>query len=179
MKSISSTQKLKLVTIAVFITAAMIAITPVVTSTDAFAAQRESRSSANADVSGMDEAESGSFGPCQAKTLTDSPEGNSLGWTPDGSDDTFTIEDSCYIQDDSTVLINVVDGAANFEVCNVDYASDNTFFEVFCNAPPADGSELHYIIFVDFKDVVGMEAPTPEEEVPSDVLARQQNSTQQ
>ena len=62
MISISNTQKLKLVTIAVFITAAMIAVTPVVTYTDAFAAQRESRSSTNADVSGMDEAESGSFG---------------------------------------------------------------------------------------------------------------------
>ena len=156
----------------------MITFTPVVSSTDAFAAQRESRSSALDEGSGVSP-ESGTFGlPCLAKTLTDSPEGNSLGWTPDGSDDTFTIEDTCYIQDDSTVLINVVDGGANFEVCNVDYASDDTFFEVFCNAPPADGSELHYIIFVDSKDVVGMETLTPEEEIPSDLLAGQ-NSTQQ
>jgi hypothetical protein len=181
MKSIVNTHKLKLVTIAVFITAAMIAVTPIVTSTDAFAAQRESRSSAPADVSTFDMSGSSPFGPCDAKTLTDSPQGNSLGWRPDGSEDTFTIDDSCYIKSDSTVLINVKDGGANFEACNVDYASDFGFFEVFCSAPPDDGSELHYIIFVEDKDVVGMEAPTPEEEVPQDVAKRQQssNSTQQ
>ena len=179
MKSIGNTYKLKLVTIVVFITAAIIAVTPIVTSTDAFAAQRESRSSAPSDVSGFDMSGSSSFGPCDAKTLTDSPQGNSLGWDPNGSADTFTINDSCYIKSDSTVLINVKDGGPNFEVCNVDYASDYDFFEVFCNAPPADGSELHYIIFVEDKVVVGMEAPTPEEEIPQDIAKRQQNSTQQ
>ena len=68
MTSISNTQKLKLVTIAVFITAAMIAVTPIVTSTDAFAAQRESRASALAESSG-DTPESGVFGPwsCASK----------------------------------------------------------------------------------------------------------------
>jgi hypothetical protein len=173
-----NTQKLKLVTIAVFITTVMIAVTPIVSSTDAFAAQRDSRSSALAEGPEVSP-ESGAFGPCLAKTLTDSPDGNSLGWDPSGSATTFTIEDPCYIKADSTVLINVKDGGPNFEVCNVDFASDFGFFEVFCNAPPAEGSELHYIIFVDFKHVVGMEAPTPEEEVPSDIAARQQNSTQQ
>jgi len=177
MNSIANTQKQKLVTIAVFITAAMIAITPIVTSTDAFAAQRESRSSALAEAPG--DTPQSVFGPCLSKTLTDSPDANNLGWNPDGSVTTFTIEDPCYIKADSTVLINVKDGGPNFEVCNVDFASDFGFFEVFCNAPPAEGSELHYIIFVDFKHVVGMEAPTPEEEVPSDIAARQQNSTQQ
>jgi hypothetical protein len=179
MTSIFNTQKLKLVTIAVFITAAMIAVTPIVTSTDAFAAQRESRASALAESSG-DTPESGIFGPwsCASKTLTDSPDGNNLGWDPNGSADTFTIDEPCYIKSDSTVLVNVKDGGPNFEVCNVDFASDFGFFEVFCNAPPAEGSELHYIVFVDFKDVVGMEAPTPAEEVPSDIAARQ-NSTQQ
>ncbi len=178
MNSIANTQKQKLVTIAVFITAVMIAITPIVTSTDAFAAQRESRSSAIAEAPG-DISASGIFGPCLSKTLTDSPDANNLGWNPDGSVTTFTIEDPCYIKADSTVLINVKDGGLNFEVCNVDYASDFGFFEVFCNAPPAEGSELHYIIFVDFKHVVGMETPTPQEEIPSDIAARQQNSTQQ
>jgi hypothetical protein len=183
MKSIGNTHKLKLVTIAVFITAAMIAVTPIVTSTDAFAAQRESRASALAEASGDTPETTGIFGPwsCASKTLTDSPDGNNLGWDPNGSADTFTIDEPCYIKSDSTVLVNIKDGGPNFEVCNVDYASDFGFFEVFCNAPPAEGSELHYIVFVDFKDVVGMEAPTPEEEVPQDIAKRQQtsNSTQQ
>ena len=178
MKSISNTQKRKLGTISIFITMAMIAVTPVVMSTDVYA-QRESRSAGLADGDGDDKSEF-FVKECRSKILTDSPEGEMLGWTPDGNDVTFTIEDKCYYKDDSTVLINVVDGGANFEVCNVDFADDKRFFEVFCNAPPAEGSELHYIIFVDEKSVVGMEAPTPEEEKPSAVLEReQQNSTQQ
>ena len=178
MKLITNTQKQTLGTLSIFITVAMIAVTPVVMSTDVYA-QRESRSSAFAEGDGDDQSEF-FIKECRSKILTDSPEGNSLGWTPDGSDDTFIIEDKCYYKDDSTVLINVVDGGANFEVCNVDFADDKRFFEVFCNAPPAEGSELHYVIFVDDKTVVGMEAPTPEEEKPSAVLEReQQNSTQQ
>ena len=183
MESIANTQKLKLVTIAVFITAAMIAVTPIVTSTDAFAAQRESRSSALAGESGTSETTGFSGEPwsCSSRTLTDTSPGNNLGWNPDGVTTTFSIDEPCYIKSDSTVLVNIKDGGPNFEVCNVDFASDDTFFEVFCNAPPAEGSELHYIVFVDFKDVVGEEAPTPEEEIPSDIAGRQQqqNSTQQ
>ena len=63
MTSISNTQKLKLVTIVVFITTAMIAVTPIITSTGAFAAgMRESRSAALAEPSGIEATESGVFG---------------------------------------------------------------------------------------------------------------------
>ena len=181
MKSMTNTPKLKLVTIAVFITATMIAVTPVIMSTDVYAAQRESRSSASSEGSGAT-TESGLFSPwsCATKILTDSPDGNNLGWNPDGiSEDTFVIDEPCYIKSDSTVVVNIKDGGPNFEVCNVDYSSDFDFFEVFCNAPPAEGSELHYMVLVDFKDVIGMKAPVPEEQIPSDIAARQQNSTQQ
>ena len=181
-----NTQKLKLGTIPIFIIGAMIALPPIVMSIDAYAAgmMRESRSSALAEGGPGDTAETGISGinSCQSKMLTDSPEGNSLGWTPDGEDTIFVIEDSCFLKADSTVLVNIKDGGANFEVCNVVYATEgNTtdFFEVFCSAPPADGSELHYIVFWGQKDIVGMEAPTPEAELPSDISARQQNSTQQ
>lgn len=65
-------------------------------------------------------------------------------------------------------------------MCNVDYYSDKGFFEVFCNDPPADGSELRYMVLVqDFGfDIIGAE-PTPMEEIPQDILARKQptNST--
>ena len=93
------------------------------------------------------EFKSGSESPwtCASKIINDSPEGNALGWDPDGSKTTFSIDEPCYLEQDSTVLINVKDGAANFEVCNVDYRTDN-FFEVFCDAPPSDGSELRYLV---------------------------------
>jgi hypothetical protein len=175
MKSIANFKQLTMITIAIFITVALITATSAIMSTNAYA-ERSMRASSDGG-----EESTGAFGSdtpwsCASKVLTDSPEGNALGWNPNGGRTIFPIDEPCYLENDSIVLVNVKDGALNFEVCNVDYSTDG-FFEVFCNAPPAEGSELRYSVLVqDFGfDVIGA-IPTPMKEVPQDILERQQQT---
>jgi hypothetical protein len=113
---------------------------------------------------------------CAAKVISDSPEGNALGWNPNGTDTIFTISEPCYFEDDSTVIVNIKDGGSNYEVCNVDF-SDNQFFEVYCNAPPDEGSQLRYMVIVQDLEVIGGQ-PIPLEELPEEIAERKQNATQ-
>ncbi|HEX5187087.1 MAG TPA: hypothetical protein VFV86_09380 [Nitrososphaeraceae archaeon] len=175
MKSIVIFKKLTMLTIAIFITATLIIFIFAIMSTDTFA-QRDMRESVSFD--GGDEPSKGHASDtpwaCASKNILDSPEGKALGWNPDGKRTAFTIKEPCYLEEDSTVLVNVKDGGSNFQVCNVDFSTDG-FFEVYCNAPPADGSELRYLVLVQWLDVIGSE-PMSMEEIPQDLAERQQQT---
>jgi hypothetical protein len=147
--------------IIIFVAITTISAAPLLISTNASAQQR------NAALGGGD-------GPwfCGNKLLKDAPAANDLGWNPDGAETVFTISDPCFLQVDSIVLLNVKDGGPNFEVCNVDYMYDGAF-EVFCNSPPAEGSELHYNILYDDKTVIEDTVKSFEE-----IKKRTSNSTQ-
>lgn len=184
MKSTDNIKKSTALTIAIFITAALIAATPVIMSPTVYADHPGERPPPTATL--VPE----SIGPmptigetvtnplhwsCAAKAVNDSSEGNSLGWNPNGTDVVFTISEPCYQEGDSTVLVNIKDGGSNFEVCNVDYGV-NGFFEVYCDAPPSEGSQLRYMVLVEDLDVIGTPM-IPLEELPADLAARQ-NATQ-
>jgi hypothetical protein len=91
---------------------------------------------------------------CAANIRKDTADG-SLGWNLNGNETVFTINESCYLENDSPVLVNIKEDGNNFESCNVVFFSDH-FFEVSCNNFPTDGSELHYLVLV-LKDVIGKE----------------------
>ena len=173
MKSISNTKKkLTIVTIAIFFAVALIMAISSIMSINVDA-QRDMRSSAPFDGAPSPHA-------CASKVIKDSPEGNALGWDPDGTTTAFIIEEPCYLEFDSTVLVNIGDifsGGNNTKVCNVDW-SKNEFFEVACNSAPWDGSELRYLVLVKELDVIGA---TPIKHLPSDIAERkkQTNATQQ
>jgi hypothetical protein len=174
MKSIANIKKLSMVTIAVFISAALIMAIPAIMSIDIYA-QRDMRSY-TPSVEAKETTPSSPWS-CASKLIKDSPEGNALGWNPDGTRTAFTIDEPCYFKADSTVLVNIKDGGINFAACNVDFSTDG-FFEVYCTAPPSDGSELRYLVLVDWLDVIGA---TPTKDLPSDLEERneQTNATQQ
>jgi hypothetical protein len=119
---------------------------PAIISIDVYA-QRDMRSSTPSDETNKESTPSSPWS-CASKVIKDSPEGNALGWNPDGTRTAFTIDEPCYFKADSTVLVNIKDGGKNFGVCNVDFSTDG-FFEVYCNAPPSDGSELRYLVLVE------------------------------
>lgn len=151
--------------IAIFIAAAIIATTPAIASLNANG-QRDITSTVG----------EGEPWFCDSKLLMDAPRANNLGWNPGENRTAFTIQDDCYVKNDSIVLLNVNDGGVNFEACNVDYIpGDSGAFEVYCSSPPAEGSELHYTILVDYKEVIAEEI----EETAAEIPGRQQNSTQQ
>ncbi|MGA7978157.1 MAG: hypothetical protein WB975_13055 [Nitrososphaeraceae archaeon] len=109
---------------------------------------------------------------CPAKLVRDTAAGNAVGWDPNGARRTFLIHDNCYIAGDSTVLVNLK--GAGFEVCNVDWnlaSGSNRYFEVHCDVAPANFSELHYIIFIQNKVVLGAE-PEAAPAVPKDFTDR-------
>ena len=76
--------------------------------------------------------------------LKDTAEFHAKGWDPNGKATTFLISESIINPNKSVVLINTVQ--SNFVVCSVDWLTTG-YFEVNCNNPPADGAELHYIVF--------------------------------
>ena len=194
MKSIDNKKKLTALPIAIFLTAALIAATPVIMSPTVYTDHPGERlaptetivpqSTSPQSTSPQSTSPMGIMGEtvtnalhwsCAAKAVNDSPEGNSVGWNPNGTDVQFTISEPCYQEGDSIVLVNIKDGGANFEVCNVDYGV-NEFFEVYCDAPPSEGSQLRYMVLVEDLDVIGT-PNIPMEELPADLAARQ-NSTQ-
>ena len=160
--------------LAIFISAALIMSIASIMFIDIYA-QRDMRSS----VPSVEVKESAPSSPwsCASKVIKDSSEGNALGWNPDGTRTSFTIDEPCYLKSDSTVLVNVNDGGTNFAACNVDFSTDG-FFEVYCNSPPSDGSDLRYLVLVKSLEIVGA---TPTKELPSDIQERNQqtNATQQ
>ena len=109
---------------------------------------------------------------CAANIIMDTAEGNQIGWNPDGNETVFTLSEPCYLESDSTVLVNIKDAGGNFESCNVDFFA-NGFFEVSCNNPPTDGSELHYMVLVLKKDVLGEET-TNITVMPEELVHRQE-----
>src|SRR5688500_4156017 len=132
MKSIDNRKKrLPVLTIAIFITAALVLATPAIMSTHTYAQPAPTCQ------------------PETAKVLKDSPEAEVLGWNPDGNQTRFMISEPCYTDEKSIVLVNTKDGDLeepyNVEVCNVDY-SEPAKFEVYCNNAPFDGSELRYVV---------------------------------
>lgn len=187
MKSTVNIKKLTALPIAIFLTAALIAATPVIMSPTVYADHPGVRETPTETLvpetisSPMSMSTMGETVPnplhwsCAAKEVTDSPEGNSLGWNPNGTDVQFTIAEPCYQEGDSIVLVNIKDGGTNFEVCNIDYGV-NGFFEVYCDEPPSEGSILRYMVLVEDLDVIGT-PNIPVEELPADLAARQ-NSTQ-
>jgi hypothetical protein len=185
MKSIANIKKLSMITVAIFISAAIITTIPAIISTDVYA-QRDMRTS----TPSVEAKESTPLSPwsCASKVIKDSPEGNALGWNPDGTIPTFTINEPCYREFDSVVPVNIKDGGGNFEACNVDYHTDIPeiplrSFEVHCDQPPADGSELRYMVLVDDRglEIIGVDQLPPLEELPQELMERQQkaNATQQ
>jgi hypothetical protein len=161
MKSLENRKKgLPVLTISLFITAAIILATSAIMSTNTYA-----------QTSSLE---------C-GKVLTDSPQGNQLGWNPDGELTTFSILDDCYDDATSIVLVNTRDGATqepwNFEVCNVDFNGEDPqagpFFEVNCNNAPFDGSQLRYVISNSPLEVIGAET-----QLATDSQKRQTNATQ-
>ena len=185
MKSIANLNKPTMVTIAIFITATLIAATSAIMYTNAYA-ERGMRSLELAEAG--EGTTSGMFPPsspwsCASKVIKDSSEGNELGWDPNGATTTFTINEPCYREFDSVVLVNLKDGGSNFEACNVDYHTDIPeiplrSFEVHCDQPPADGSELRYMVLVDDwgLDIIGADPLPPVEELPKEFVDRQQQS---
>ena len=160
--------------IAIFISAALIMSIASIMVIDIYA-QRDIRSSAPSVE--VKESTPSSPWSCASKVIRDSPEGNALGWNPDGTRTAFTIDEPCYIKSDSTVLVNINDVGITFAACNVDFSTDG-FFEVYCTAPPSDGSELRYLVLVEPLEIIGA---TPAKELPSDIIERNQqtNTTQQ
>ena len=159
--------------ISIFISAALIMSIASIMFIDIYA-QRDMRSSAPS----VEAKESTSASPwsCASKVIKDSSEGNAVGWNPNGIRTAFTIDEPCYLKSDSTILVNINDGGKNFAACNVDFSTDG-FFEVYCNSPPSDGSDLRYLVLVKSLEIVGA---TPTKELPSDILERNQlaNATQ-
>jgi hypothetical protein len=194
MKSIANTNKLTMTTMAIFIAATLITSIPAIMFTDAYA-QRDMRSSGQSMAAKSGSGAGTDLVPspfpnspwsCASKIIKDSSEGNNLGWNPDGTITTFTINEPCYREFDSVVLVNIKDGGSNFEVCNVDYHTDIPeiplrSFEVHCDQPPADGSELRYMVLVKWLEVIGVDQLPPLEELPQELMERQQkaNATQQ
>ena len=109
---------------------------------------------------------------CATNIIKDTTEGNQMGWNPDGNETVFTLSETCYLENDSTVLVNIKDGGGNFESCNVDFFADG-FFEVSCNNPPANESELHYMVLVLKKDIIGGE-PANQTIIPEELVQRQE-----
>lgn len=160
--------------IAIFISTALVMSIASIMFIDIYA-QRDMRSS----TPSVEAKESTSSSPwsCASKIIKDSAEGNALGWNPDGTRTAFTIDEPCYLEEDSTILVNINDGGKNFAACNVDFSIDG-FFEVYCNAPPSDGSQLRYLILVEWLEIIGA---TPTKDLPSDIAERNQlaNETEQ
>ncbi|HET9807021.1 MAG TPA: hypothetical protein VFP49_08945 [Nitrososphaeraceae archaeon] len=48
-------------------------------------------------------------------------------------------------------------------------------FLIYCNAPPADGSELRYLVLVEWLDEIGA---TPMKDLPSDIAERNHKQMQ-
>jgi len=98
------------------------------------------------------------------RVLLDNAFGNSQGWTPNGSQKTFWIQDSFTSLSFSSVLVNTKQ--SNFVVCSVDYLTDLAF-EVNCDKAPANNAELRYTIFNTFSGVSPFEEEA-EPELPMD-----------
>lgn len=115
-----------------------------------------------------------SIASCPPKLIKDTPPGHDVGWDPDGTNDRFLINDSCYLASDSTVLVNIRDGGFAPSVCNVDWTSSDpntNSFEIKCDVAPANATELRYIIFYAPFTVIGGENATAEA-VPKDLMDR-------
>jgi hypothetical protein len=153
MKSLDNRKKgLPVLTISLFITAAITLATPAIMSTNTYAQEEPA---------------------CQQETAKVLKDTNAFGWNPDGNETRFIIEEPCY-SDKSIVLVNTKDGDVegpefNTEVCNVDY-SDVKLFEVYCNNAPFDGSDLRYVVSDHEFQVVGEQ---PETQVPTDSQRKQ------
>lgn len=112
MKSTSNFKKLTMVTIAIFVTATLITAASAIMSNNAYA-ERSMRASPSFDGGVESKGESfpsDSPWSCASKIITDSPEGNALGWDPDGEETIFSIDEPCFFEDDSIVLINLKGG---------------------------------------------------------------------
>jgi hypothetical protein len=88
------------------------------------------------------------------KTLRDDTVGHSLGWNPGGSTTDFTIIDHDAqteeeAGDETFITLMLRDSHSTGAICMVNHTdgehTDGTFY-MNCNAPPADGAELHYEI---------------------------------
>jgi hypothetical protein len=143
MKLIDNTKKSSILTKAIFITAAFIFATSAIMFTNTYAQTCPAET---------------------AKVLKDSTEANGLGWNPDGNQTRFLINEACYSDAKSVVLVNLKDGDIegpewNTEVCNVDYSEDG-IFEVYCDNAPFEGSELRYVVSDHELQVIGEQAET-------------------
>ena len=68
----------------------------------------------------------------------------SRGWTPNGTANTFVIDEIEVHPDYSTILVNTIQD--NIVICAVDYLYADGYFEVKCNEAPADGTTLKYVV---------------------------------
>ena len=82
-----------MVTITIFIAEAFIMSIPAIISIDVYA-QRDMRSSTPSDETNKEFTRSSPWS-CASKVIKDSPEGNALGWNPDGTRTAFTIDEPC------------------------------------------------------------------------------------
>jgi hypothetical protein len=78
-------------------------------------------------------------------TLLDNAGGNALGWTPDDVASLFAISEPTISDVHSAFpIINVLPLGGDYD-CFIDNVLVGSFL-VFCNSPPGDGAQLHYVI---------------------------------
>jgi hypothetical protein len=99
------------------------------------------------------------------KILTDEPNGNNLGWNPDGSGTAFAIADSDIKAPLSNIHISVnlqsgVAGAGGCTVFNIETAG----FSFNCSSPPPNHAELHYLIIKLPAQITASSAPVSSSE---------------
>lgn len=78
----------------------------------------------------------------KSKTLLDDTAGHARGWDPDGTKNSFTIDDPD-VNLQSRIIVNLNSGLA---VCNIGQIAQGGFFTVDCANNPANDNQLHYVI---------------------------------
>jgi Collagen triple helix repeat (20 copies) len=80
-------------------------------------------------------------------TLQDSPNGNALGWVPDGMTTFFTIKEPEIMDSFSTFVSTFVPDLPCCAYCDLTSINAGVkTFEISCSSAPAEGAQLNYLI---------------------------------
>lgn len=79
--------------------------------------------------------------------LLNDAKGNAAGWTPNGQQTVFQVEDSD-VAGNSIVIITLPQGAVSGTICAVGQIIPLTSFRVSCNIAPVETAVLNYIVLI-------------------------------
>lgn len=79
--------------------------------------------------------------------LLDDAKGNAAGWTPNGQQTVFQVEDS-NVAGNSIVIITLPQGAVPGTICAVGQIIPLTSFRMSCNIAPVESAALNYVVII-------------------------------